>query len=109
MYKVYVAESKIHGRGLFAEEDIPPFSMILKIDDSKMISGKNEVSAADSIYCDILTDGRMVLMQAPEKFTNWSEDGNYNTIPKVINNSRYLFSLKAISKKEEITCDLMMS
>ncbi len=75
MIKVEVRESTISGKGVFATAFISKSDIILKIDDSRIVTAENPVDpnlGEDPDHCDYLSDGTTVLMQAPERYINHS-------------------------------------
>jgi len=104
--KVFVKESPINGTGVFASVDIPGGAPILKIDDSRLVTNHDPLRADKGEYehhCDYLAGGKVVLMQAPERYINHSCDPN--SFVKTLNGVRYVFALRAISAGEEINYD----
>jgi SET domain-containing protein len=91
MTKVFVADSTIHGRGVFAATPFERGEEILQIDDSQNVTrerapGKYNEEEVD--YRDYLDGGNVVLMQPPERHINHSCDPN--TYVKTIDGIRRL-------------------
>jgi hypothetical protein len=99
-------ESPINGIGVFALIDFPKGYPILKIDDSREVTEENPLQESEGEYewhCDYLANGKVVLMQSPERHINHSCDPN--TFVKTIGGLRYVFALSDIPASEEITYD----
>ena len=106
MGNAYVAGSTIHGKGVFAASAFEDGGEILQIDDSYEVSGdraNGRVEEQEVDYCDYLANGKVVLMQPPERHINHSCDPN--TYIKTINGVRRVLARRGISKGEEINCD----
>ena len=79
MSRVYTAESSIHGTGVFSSAHFSPGEIVVRIDDSRVVTGADPLDPAKSDFehhCDYLAGGRVVLMQAPERFINHCCDPN---------------------------------
>jgi SET domain-containing protein len=106
MAQVIVKESPINRLGVFALENISKGEMILAIDDSRIVTPKLpliESKGELEYHCDYLADGKVVLMQLPERHINHSCDPN--TFVKTILGVRYVFALRPIPVGEEVTYD----
>lgn len=106
MSKVYIDRSPIHGKGVFAAVDINQGERILQIDDSRVVTKNNPLREEEGEYeyhCDYLAGGKIVLMQPPERYINHSCDPN--VFVKTVNGVRYVYALRDISVREEITFD----
>jgi SET domain-containing protein len=104
--KVIVKESSINGMGVFASESIANGELILAIDDSRIVTPElplDESQGEWEYHCDYLADGKVVLVQFPERHINHSCDPN--TFVKTILGIRYVFALRPISVGEEVTAD----
>ena len=88
MSKVYVADSKIQGRGVFAKQTLIKGEIVLAIDDSRVVTDGNPLRAdEDKNHCDWFPDGTVIYMQEPERYINHSCDPN--TFTKTVNGIRY--------------------
>src|ERR1041384_505225 len=106
MTKVLLKESPIQGTGVFAGEAIPLGAVVLKLDDSRVVTPENPLRPElneHERHCDYLAAGKVVLMQSPERHINHSCDPK--TFVKTILGARYVFALRAIPAGEEITYD----
>ena len=106
MTKIIVQESSINGMGVFALENIAKGEIILAIDDSRVLTPElplDESKGEFEYHCDYLADGKVVLMQFPERHINHSCDPN--TFVKTILGVRYVFALRPIAAGEEVTYD----
>ena len=109
MAEVFVAESKIHGVGVFAARDFAPGEIVLPIDDSRVVDAEHplrpELGEFD-YHCDYLAGGRVVLMPWPERHINSSCDPN--VFVKTIAGTRHVVARRAIKAGEEITYDYII-
>jgi hypothetical protein len=106
MSRVYTAASPIHGTGVFSSVQVSPGEVVLKIDDSRVVTDAEPLDPAKGEcehHCDYLAGGKVVLMQAPERFINHS--CNPNTYVRTIAGDRCVIALRAIRPGEEITYD----
>lgn len=106
MTKVAVKESSIDGMGVFASKNIAKGKVVLAIDDSRVLTPElplDESKGEFEYHCDYLADGKVVLMQFPERHINHSCDPN--TFVKTILGVRYVFALRPIAADEEVTYD----
>ena len=104
--RVTPKESQINGIGVVARVDFKKGHPILKIDDSRVVTGDNplrETEGEQEVHCDYLAGGKVVLMQSPERHINHS--CNPNSFVKTISGVRYVFALSGIAGGEEITYD----
>ncbi len=109
MVDVIVAESKIHGLGVFATRDFAEGEIILPIDDSRIVDDEHPLRpelGEQSYHCDYLAGGKTVLMPWPERHINSCCDPN--TYVKTINGIRHVVARKPIKSGEEITCDYII-
>jgi uncharacterized protein len=110
MIRVYLAESTIHGTGVFAAVPILPWEIVLRINDSRVVTNDSPLDAKKGEvehHCDYLAGGKIVLMQPPERFINHSCDPN--TYTRTINQDRYAVSLREIKVGDEITYDYCLN
>lgn len=106
MSKVEVRESTIAGKGVFATAFISKSEVILKIDDSRMVTAENPINpdlGEDADHCDYLVDGTTVLMQRPECYINHSCSPNVYVLS--VGPDRYVLPIRDIEKGEEINYD----
>ena len=107
---VFVAESGIHGLGLFAKRDFAKGELVLPIDDSRVVDEDHPLRPEFGEYeycCDYLARDTVVLMRSPECRINSSCDPN--TYVKTINGSRYVIARKFIESGDEITYDYIIN
>jgi SET domain-containing protein len=101
---VVVKSSTIHGKGVFAATDFQEGDVILRFDDSRLVTEENPRREGESVfYCERLPDGRVVYGQEPERHTNHSCDPS--AYIKEAGGVRYLVARREISAGEEITSD----
>lgn len=109
MADVLVAESKIHGTGVFAARDFREGETILALDDSRTVDGAHplrpELGEHDYHY-DYLAGGRVVLMRSPERHVNSSCDPNVYV--KTVEGVRHIVARKDIRAGEELTYDYVI-
>ena len=109
MADVIVAESKIHGLGVFATRDFAEGEIILPIDDSRVVDDEHPLRpelGEHSYHCDYLAGGKVVLMRSPERHINSCCDPD--AYVKTINGVRHVVARRPIKSGEEITCDYII-
>jgi hypothetical protein len=75
--QVRIRRSPIDGLGVFAEQAFASGQAILKIDDSRIVNAAHPLQLGeDARHCDYLAEGKVVLMQSPERHINHSCDPN---------------------------------
>jgi uncharacterized protein len=106
MPHVYTSVSPIHGTGVFAADHLRPGEIVLKIDDSRVVTDADPLDpekGEQEHHCDYLAGGKVVLMQPPERFINHGCDPNAYT--RTIAGVRYVIALREIHPGDEITYD----
>lgn len=103
MTKVNLGPSSIQGTGVFANQDFSEGAEILTIDDSHLVTNESELSKEDLEYNADYFDGKIIIMQEPERCINHSCDPN--SYVKTIKGVRKVIALKPIHKDQEITFD----
>jgi SET domain len=106
MPRVYTAESPIHATGVIAADHLTPGEIVLKIDDSRVVTNADPIDpqkGEQEHHCDYLAGGKVVLMQSPERFINHRCDPN--TYVRTIAGDRYVVALTEIRPGDEITYD----
>lgn len=109
MADVVVAESAIHGLGVFATRDFAREEIILSIDDSRIVDEEHPLRLEWGEYdyhCDYLAGGKVILMWSPERHINSCCDPN--TYVKTINGIRQVVARRPIKSGEEITYDYII-
>jgi hypothetical protein len=109
MSDVIVAESKIHGMGVFATRDFPQAEIILAIDDTRVVDDEHPLRSElgeHSYHCDYLAGGLTVLMRSPERHINSCCDPN--TFVKTLDGIRHVVARRPIRTGEEITYDYII-
>ena len=109
MADLVVAESKIHGLGVFATRVFAEGEIILPIDDSRIVDADHPLRpelGEYSYHCDYLAAGKTVLMKSPERHINSCCDPS--AFVKTINGIRYVVARRMIKSGEEITCDYII-
>ena len=107
MQNVSVKASKIQGKGVFAEKSLQRGDEILEIDDSQVVEDESTLTEEDWAYNADFFDGKIVIMQEPERCINHSCDPN--SYVKTIHEVRKLYALKNIVAGEEITYDYTLN
>lgn len=104
MKNVVVKSSEIQGKGVYAIVDIQKSETVLEIDDSHVVTDPSKLTKEQNEYdCDYLEDGKVILMQSPEKFINHSCDPS--TYVKTISGVRKVLAMRDIKIGDEITYD----
>jgi GNAT superfamily N-acetyltransferase len=106
MSRVHTAASPIHGTGVFSSDRFSPGQVVLKIDDSRVVTDADPLDPASGEFehhCDYLAEGKVVLMRPPERSINHACDPN--TYIRTIAGDRYVVALRDIRPGEEITYD----
>lgn len=109
MADVIVAESKIHGLGVFATRNFTEGEVILPIDDSRVVDDEHPLRpefGEHSYHCDYLAGDKTVLMRSPERHINSCCDPN--TFVKTIDSVRHVVARRAIRSGKEITYDYII-
>jgi hypothetical protein len=106
MSRVYTTRSPIHGTGVFSAARHLAGEVVLKIDDSRVVTVAAPLDPAKGElehHCDSLAGGKVVLMQPPERFINHCCDPN--TYVRTITGDRYVVALREIRPGDEMTYD----
>jgi SET domain-containing protein len=75
MKSVVVKESQISGKGVFSLRSFKKGEEILEIDDSHVVADPSTLTEEQYEFeCDYLANGKIVFMQAPERYINHSCD-----------------------------------
>ena len=109
MVDAAVAQSKIHGLGVFATRNFAEGEIILAIDDSRVVDDDHPLRidlGEQSCHCDYLAGGKVVLMQSPERHINSCCDPN--TYVKTINGTRHVAARRSINSGQELTYDYII-
>lgn len=107
---VKVAPSAIHGTGVFALREFHSGETVLIIDDSRVVDDAHPLrpeAGEFSWHQDYLADGKIVLMQSPERHINSCCDPN--TYVKTIDGLRQVLARRPIQAGEEITYDYIIN
>jgi hypothetical protein len=108
--RAYTSQSAIHGTGVFASVPILPGEIVLRGDDSRVVTKDWPLDPEKGEFehhCDYLAAGKTVLMQPPERFINHSCEPN--TYTRTIGEDRYVVALRDIRAGDEITCDYCLN
>jgi hypothetical protein len=103
---LYTSQSPIQGLGVFSAISISAGEIVLRIDDSRVVTDADPLDAKwgeIEHHCDYLAGGKVVLMQPPERFINHRCDPN--TYIKTTAGDRYVVALSEIRPGDEITYD----
>lgn len=109
MPDVYVAESLIHGRGVFAARDFEAGETVIVMDDSRVVDAEHPLRTELGEYahhCDYLADGLVILQSYPERHINSSCDPNVYA-RRDASGSR-MIARRHISAGEELTGDYII-
>lgn len=110
MGNVFAGKSEVHGIGVFASRPFAAGETVLVIDDSRVVDADHPLrpeKGEREIHCDYLADGKVVLMQFPERHINSSCDPN--TYVRTIEGTRHVLALRKIAAGEEITYDYIVN
>lgn len=103
MATVTIKPSSIQGQGVFAQRSFHKGEIILQIDDSHIVTGETTLTPEDwEVNADFF-DGKIVLMQEPERSINHS--CNPSSYVKTIDGIRQVLAMRDIAEGEEITFD----
>lgn len=104
MENVKTGVSQIQGKGVYASRDFKKGETVLEIDDSHVVLDPKKLTKEQNEFdCDYLANGKVILMQEPEKFINHSCDPS--TYVKTINGVRKVMAMHDIKTGDEITYD----
>ena len=103
MQNVFIRQSRIQGRGVFALKGFRKNETILQIDDSHVVLDESALTDVDLEYNADFFDGKIIIMQEPERCINHSCDPNCYV--KTIDGIRNVLALRDIAEGEEITFD----
>jgi SET domain-containing protein len=109
MDDVYVAESAIHGVGVFAGREFAAGETVLVLDDSRVVDEEHPLRPELGEYeyhCDYLEGGKVVLQGYPERHVNSSCDPN--AYARRTGGGGAVVARRAIKAGEEITCDYII-
>jgi hypothetical protein len=104
--RIAVVPSPIQGHGVFAIEAISCGTVLLRIDDSRVIDSEHPLRPEDGeseIHFDYLPDGTVVLMRSPECYINHSCEPNCYIYS--VNRERFLLTKRDVAADEEILVD----
>lgn len=101
---VQVKQSPIQGQGVYAIRSIKIGEVVLVIDDTHVVTDESTLTKElHEFDCDYLANGKIILMQEPEKFINHSCDPT--SYIKTINGVRTVLAMRDVAEGEEITFD----
>jgi hypothetical protein len=103
MQNVTLEQSGIQGKGVFTIRPFQKNEVVLQIDDSHIITDESTLTKEDWEYNADFFDGKIVIMQEPERCINHSCDPN--SFVKIIEGTRFILARRDIAKGEEITYD----
>jgi uncharacterized protein len=109
MGDVYVAESGIHGVGVFAGRDFAAGETVLRMDDSRVVDEGHPLRPELGEYahhCDYLEGGKVILQGYPERHINSSCDPN--AYARRSSGESVMVARRAIRAGEEITGDYII-
>jgi SET domain-containing protein len=108
--RLTVAASPIQGLGVFAAEAINRGTVILHVDDSRIVDDDYPLRPEDgesAIHRDYLPDGTVTLMRSPERHVNHSCEPNSYIYSA--NRKRFLLAMRDIAADEEIFMDYALN
>jgi hypothetical protein len=102
-----VRSSSIHGNGVFARRDYAADDIVLWIDDSRVVDAEHPLLPGEAPHhCDYLENGKVVLMQEPERHINSSCDPT--AFVKTVDGKRCVVARRAMRAGDEITYDYIV-
>jgi hypothetical protein len=101
--KITIELSTLHGKGIFAINNIKNGEELLEIDDTHVVDDISKLTKKDWDFNTDFIDGKVIFMQEPERLINHSCDPNCYV--KTINNIRKIYARRYINKGDEITLD----
>ena len=107
---LFVSDSPIQGSGVFATQAFRTGSVVLRLDDSRVVDRDHPLRPEDDElmhHQDFLPDGTVVLMQSPERYINHS--CNPNCYVYSANRERHLLAKREILAGEEILIDYALN
>ena len=109
MGDVYVAESGIHGVGVFAARDFAAGETLIRMDDSRVVDEEHPLRpelGEFAHHCDYLEGGMVILQGYPERHVNSSCDPN--AYARRSAGESVVVARRAIRAGEEITSDYII-
>ena len=109
MAEVFVAESKIHGLGVFAGRDFEAGETVLLMDDSRVVDAEHPLRpelGEFEYHCDYLEAGKVILQKSPERHINSSCDPN--VFARRSEDTSRVIARRAIRAGEELTSDYII-
>jgi uncharacterized protein len=109
MADVFVAESKIHGLGVFAARRFTAGETVLLMDDSRIVDPEHPLRLELGEYechCDYVEGGKVILQASPERHINSSCDPN--AYAKRDGGLSQVIARRPIKAGEEITYDYLL-
>ena len=101
---VAVRPSTIRGKGVFAAKDFRRGDQILQIDDSHVVTDPSTLTEEQHDFeLDYLANGKIVIMQTPERYINHS--CNPNSYIQTVDGVRNVLAMSDITAREEMTLD----
>lgn len=108
MEKIVVKNSGIQGKGVYANKEFKKGDVVLLIDDSHVVLDPSKLTDDQNAFdCDYLQNGKVILMQEPEKYINHSCDPSVYV--KTNNEIRNVIAMHDIKIGDEITYDYSMN
>jgi hypothetical protein len=108
--RLAVNASLIQGYGAFATTAIRRGSVILQLDDSRIVDSENPLRPENQeslVHLDYLPDGTVVLMRSPECYINHSCQPNSYIYSA--NQQRFLLAKRDLASGEEVVVDYALN
>jgi uncharacterized protein len=107
---VTARESRIAGLGVFAERPFAAGDVVLVIDTSRVVDDERPLrpeAGEHEEHCTYLRDGRVVLLQAPERHLNHSCDPN--AYLRTVGTGLHVVARRPIESGQEVTLDYLIN
>jgi SET domain-containing protein len=94
---VVVKKSRINEKGVFSNRSFRKDEAILEMDDSHVVTDRSRLTKEQHKFeLDYLADGKIVIMQAPERYINHSCDPN--SYVRTVGGIRKVFAMRDVQK-----------
>jgi uncharacterized protein len=105
-----VLPSSIQGRGVFVRQAVRRGTVLLRLDDSRVIDSAHPLRPEDgesALHLDFLPDGTVILMPSPECYINHSCDPNCYIYSA--GRERFVLTKRDLAAGEEVVIDYALN